>query len=700
MELPVPKGRAKALLVILGSAAVAFTLACLLAPSTSHARSLVLEAGLALVSALAGWSLLVTVTWSGDRKRPALGALLLALGALHVGFFIRDVVRPDDASFGGTGLINLGFLAIAGLVLVALWDELTEHLPVDDRREAMADIFLITAALGGIAFLILQPAEGAEPETVAFAVAAAAPLAWGALAVWAPSRLHTGLVLVMGAMSAAMFGFGFEWLRGTYSGGEAGMQLAFGLGGIGIAGLFTAEASRSHRKQVASRRIRPILTVSAVSAACAGLAFSAAMETSGRAGPLEAAILIAVLASAVAVRILVNQVRTFRATDEVARALEEKDANIREIDMALSRLREVHRSLAASEERLRLLFDVAVDGIVELDGGGVIRRANEAFCTMVGISHDEVIGRTWEEISTEVHGGGPSLQSLPVTGTATLHRNGQELHLAARSSELPGPESGSLLVVRDVSADKVAEMTIRSLFQFLQERDEDRSRLLRRTNAAIEAERNRIARDLHDGPVQGVSAASLSLEAVLLMLRSGDVTGGIDTLAQIRDELAVENDNLRRLMSDLRPPVLEERGLIPALRDSLAKFGKDFGVKTQFKSRALVDIPPDLETLAYRIVQEALTNAAKHAQASELTVAVEAEAGQLRVEVSDDGAGFDPARSREFLRMGRVGLASMRERTELASGTFMVRSRPGGGTTVEATLPLEAAPIRAQHALN
>jgi signal transduction histidine kinase len=113
-----------------------------------------------------------------------------------------------------------------------------------------------------------------------------------------------------------------------------------------------------------------------------------------------------------------------------------------------------------------------------------------------------------------------------------------------------------------------------------------------------------------------------------------------------------------------------------------------------------VDIPPDLETLAYRIVQEAMTNAAKHAEASELTVMVEAEAGQLRVEITDDGAGFDPARSREFLRMGRVGLASMRERTELASGTFMVRSRPGGGTTVEATLPLEAAPIRAQHALN
>jgi signal transduction histidine kinase len=178
------------------------------------------------------------------------------------------------------------------------------------------------------------------------------------------------------------------------------------------------------------------------------------------------------------------------------------------------------------------------------------------------------------------------------------------------------------------------------------------------------------------------------------MVRTGDVEGGIEMLAKIREELSSENENLRRLMSDLRPPVLEERGLIPALRDMLVKFGRDFGVGTEFHSRALVDVPEDLETLAYRVVQEALTNAAKHANASEVTVSVEAEAGQLRVEVTDNGNGFETDRGREFLRIGRVGLASMRERTELASGTFMVRSTPGSGTTVVATLPLDAIPVR------
>ena len=112
-----------------------------------------------------------------------------------------------------------------------------------------------------------------------------------------------------------------------------------------------------------------------------------------------------------------------------------------------------------------------------------------------------------------------------------------------------------------------------------------------------------------------------------------------------------------------------------------------------------MDVPPDLETLAYRIVQEALTNAGKHARPAEVHVAVEAVAGQLRIEVNDDGVGFDAARVRDFLRVGRVGLASMRERTELAKGSFMVRSAPGQGTTIVATLPLDVSLPRSQHAL-
>ena len=245
------------------------------------------------------------------------------------------------------------------------------------------------------------------------------------------------------------------------------------------------------------------------------------------------------------------------------------------------------------------------------------------------------------------------------------------------------------MLVRDVTAARVADQTIRSLFQFLQDRDEDRTRLMRRTNAAIESERNRIARDLHDGPVQGVSAASLSLEAALLMIRAGDIDQGVEVLTKIREELAGEADALRRLMSGLRPPVLEERGLLPALRETLVRFGADQDVDTEFSGRVDVPLPEDLETLAYRIVQEALSNAAKHAKATQVMVMVQATDSQLRVEIEDDGQGFDAGLARDFLRDGRVGLASMRERVELASGSLVVRSSPGRGTSIAATLPLD-----------
>jgi signal transduction histidine kinase len=139
--------------------------------------------------------------------------------------------------------------------------------------------------------------------------------------------------------------------------------------------------------------------------------------------------------------------------------------------------------------------------------------------------------------------------------------------------------------------------------------------------------------------------------------------------------------------------VLEERGLIPALRETLNRFGTDHDVITSFNGVLAKPIPRDLETLAYRVVQEALSNAGKHAKAGRVTVNVQADLTQLRIEIEDNGTGFDSARAREFLHQGRVGLASMRERVELASGSFVVRSSVGKGTTIVATLPVEATPV-------
>ena len=134
-------------------------------------------------------------------------------------------------------------------------------------------------------------------------------------------------------------------------------------------------------------------------------------------------------------------------------------------------------------------------------------RVNDAFCQMIQLQRESVVGRPWNEVAGRIPGTTESMASLPSAGGGELTREGRTMYLEARSSPLPADPPGTLLFVRDVTAGQGRRPDIRTLFQFLQDRDEDRTRLLRRTNAAIESERNRIARDLHDGPIQGVSAA-------------------------------------------------------------------------------------------------------------------------------------------------------------------------------------------------
>lgn len=597
---------------------------------------------------------------------------------------------------------DLVFLVVGALFLLPARIQFRDHFTVEDRREIATDVALIALAMISIVYLLLRP-DQPDQQMAAFVwsalfafTAAAALAAFIALALWLPTARHVGQLLVVGLFAGSTLTVGSLWIRGEQAWESARFVIPTGLGALILAGILTWDSAPGERHRKATGGWgRPILTAAAVLAASASLATIAAMETRGDASLPEGSILIVLIAVAIGARILVAQVRSRSVTETVRSALTAKDTALEDADQAMVQLRKAMDSVARSEEKLRLLFDAAVDGIVELDNSDVIRRSNEAFCQMVGLDRDFVVGSSWSEVATAVPGSSDSLGELPEVGTATLTKDGQEVFLEARTSAIPGETSGRLLLVRDVTAAKVADQTIRSLFKFLQDRDEDRTRLLKRTNSAIESERNRLARDLHDGPVQGVSAASLSLEAVLLMIKAGNVSEAVDLLIKLREQLSEEADSLRRLMSNMRPPILEERGLVPALQETLTRFGKEEDITTQFRSRSLVEVPTDLETLAYRLVQEALTNAKKHSGAEEVILSVDAVAGQLRVEIADDGVGFDPGMARDFLRAGKVGLASMRERIELANGTFMVRSNPKQGTTIVATLPLDTIPAAA-----
>lgn len=678
------------LLVLVAAAiAVAYAFAGRTLRTTNGLASGIVAAS-ALLSAVAIFSRLRSPDHWPATRWFGLGALGLAVVE---GVFAWNEISDPAAR---PGLYDVAFLLLCLLFLVPAWIELRSHLDRDDRREAVADVALTSIATGTALYLLLRPTASAADLAVSSAVFAAIVAtglaAYGSLALWVPTKAHLGILAAVLLLTSGVLNFADSWVGGVYRQGQMSVDLPLSLAPLLLALLVNVlPRRREDRPSRPTRYGRPVLTTFSVAAACAALALVAAMETTERLEPEQATALVAALAVAVALRILVNQLRGTNATRAAQEALDQKEVALRETDKALARLQRANETLRESEERLRTVIEAAVDGIVELDHKDVIVRANEAFCGMIELPQSLVEGQPWSALAASIEAD-ESFATLPQTGQGTLRREGHGIYLEARTSEVPGDPPRRLLLVRDVTASRVADQTIRSLFKFLQDRDEDRTRIMRRTNAAIESERNRIARDLHDGPVQGVSAASLSLEAVLLMLKAGELQEGTEVLSKVRRELSEEADNLRRLMSGLRPPLLEERGLIPALRETVDKYGGDNGVQTEFVGRGSTEIPQDLQTLSYRIVQEALSNSSKHAKATRLDVTVEAIGGQLRIEVADDGVGFDSAKAREYLQMGRVGLASMRERVELANGTFMVHSTPGKGTSVMATLPLDAVP--------
>jgi PAS domain S-box-containing protein len=697
MSIDDPSARLPVGLALLATA-IGVIVVFLVVPESREARA-VMAHGTIFVSSVVAALVVGRHNRSSDgwQSGRALAAGLALTAAGTGGLLIWDIVGDPRAT---ASMWDLGFLLFLVAVVLPAGAEYLDHFRPEDRREISVDVALITLSLAFLGYLLLRPPDAdavTSMSTLVFATIAATMFTtYAALALWVPTPAHVLQFVVFGAFSSATASLGSRWVRGEYAGTEAGILLPLALGMLALAALITFLPRRVHAGPVAAptRWGRPLLTSVSVAAACAALGLVADLHREQGMSSRQATAVIGVLAVGIALRILLNQIRSTHANQEARLALDQKKAALAETDTALDRVRDTNETLRQSEEHLKLVFEAAVDGIVEMDERDTVLRVNEAFCGMIGLARETVEGQPWTALAAAVAGADESFASLPQTGQGTVQRQGQALYLESRLSQIPTTPARRLLLVRDVTAGRVADQTIRSLFKFLQDRDEDRTRIMRRTNAAIESERNRIARDLHDGPVQGVSAASLSLEAALLMIKAGETDRGLEVMSKIRRELAEEADALRRLMSGLRPPVLEERGLIPALRETLTRFGHDHDVATEFSGALHQPLSQDLETLAYRVVQEALSNAGKHAQASRTSVHVGADGSQLRVEISDDGVGFDSQRTREYLRMGRVGLASMRERVELASGTFTVHATPGKGTTVTATLPIDLEPAR------
>jgi signal transduction histidine kinase len=223
--------------------------------------------------------------------------------------------------------------------------------------------------------------------------------------------------------------------------------------------------------------------------------------------------------------------------------------------------------------------------------------------------------------------------------------------------------------------------------------EESLRRLSNQVLSAQEEERKRISRELHDEVGQALTAVSVTLAT----LKSGDAAlpAAVDSkLAEAQRLLRETMETVHGFARELRPSVLDELGLLPALRSYLKAFANRTGLRVRFESHsAAEELGPDKKTVLFRVAQESLTNVAKHAQATQVALTLRKVPKGISMEVADNGKSFR-AQDRRRAQGGaggqrRLGLLGMQERVRLVNGDFTIVARPSVGTRIKVTVPLQ-----------
>ncbi len=225
------------------------------------------------------------------------------------------------------------------------------------------------------------------------------------------------------------------------------------------------------------------------------------------------------------------------------------------------------------------------------------------------------------------------------------------------------------------------------LWDELQRKEELRGELLRKLITAQEEERKRIARELHDEAGQALTSLLVNLK---MLERVSSPAEASRRASEMREIVAHILDEIRDLAVELRPSVLDDLGLVPALARYVQECPKRLGIEVDFTAVGLsqVRLPHEIETTLYRIAQEALTNIARHADTNRASILLERRGDEVVMLIEDEGRGFDVDQAMDISRHRHLGLFGMRERAELMGGRLVVESAPGAGTIVSVVIPL------------
>ena len=361
--------------------------------------------------------------------------------------------------------------------------------------------------------------------------------------------------------------------------------------------------------------------------------------------------------------------------------------------------RRAERALTASEQRLATAVDAADLGTWRWEADGDVLYLSQRCAALLGLDAQAPDQRAgcWSSLVAQIHPGDRARFGAAVercVGQAGLldiefrvryplaDRPAGWVQMTGRRQDGPGQVAAGLQgVLADVSAYKEAE--------------DERLDLLRRLAQAQEDERRRISRELHDQVGQTVTGLALGLKALEASLE-GDGPAARDRASRVgwlRTLAAEIGRDIHRAAADLRPAALDDLGIDKALEALASDWGDRYGVRVdvQLVGDQGARLPPELEIVVYRVVQEALTNVLKHAGARGVSVVLDHAATLFRVIVEDDGKGFDAkVLDRTKRATSRFGLSGMRERLARIGGTMMIESTPGAGTSVFIHIPLAA----------
>jgi two-component system sensor histidine kinase DegS len=342
-------------------------------------------------------------------------------------------------------------------------------------------------------------------------------------------------------------------------------------------------------------------------------------------------------------------------------------------------------ALNESEKSFRALFEGAYDAIWSHDLDGNIQTANKAAAKLSGYPVEELL-----RMNVKSFMGGESLTLAREVGRRLMQNLYVELPYELRMIKKDGSEAICMVSTNLVSGDGEARAFHNIARDVTQEKrmQENLRYYLQEITQAQEDERKRIARELHDDTAQLLGSLSRQLDN-FVRKKSGLAPNEVLFLKDLQAQLNRGVQGVHRFVQDLRPSLLDDLGLIPALRSLMKDMQEYDGIGSKLEVTGDEKrFAPEFESSLFRIIQEALNNIRRHAQASEAGVVIDFTRDRVRVTISDNGRGFELAgRVDDLPRIGKLGMVGMQERARLLGGTLKVQTTPGKGTTLIVEMP-------------